>query len=243
MSNKAPMRPVNSMILTTLFLLCLGWNSSAQKKVQYLQYEDLKPYHLGFLIGLHSQDLIIDHTGTPDEAGHRWYASVPAYTPGFSVGVIGDLRLLDYLSLRMTPSIHFGSKDVSLRSDETASIATTHSVRSNYITVPLSLRYRGARSGNHRPYLLGGISAGLDMGRDQHNPILLRPINTYLELGIGCDFYLPYFRLVPELKLSLGMGDVFVHNRSDQDKDVYRKYTQAIDRITSRLIVFSLQFE
>jgi hypothetical protein len=214
-----------------------------QKKVQYLQYEDLRPFHFGFLIGLHTQDLIMSHTGKADNEGNTWYGSIPSYTPGFTVGVIGDLRIADFMSLRLTPSIHFGSKDVSLISDAPGAVAINSPIRSNYIMLPLVLRYRGSRTNNYRPYLMGGLSAGLDMGRDKNAPILLKPINTYLEIGMGCDFYLPYFRLVPELKFCLGLGDIMVHERSDQESDVYLKYTNAFDKITSRLLVFSLQFE
>jgi len=41
----------------------------------------------------------------------------------------------------------------------------------------------------------------------------------------------------------LGMGDILVHNRTDQSSDAFLKYSNAFDAITSRLIVFSVQFE
>ncbi len=216
---------------------------TAQRKVQYLQYEDLKPFHFGFSIGMHTQDLIMDHSGTIDSNGNKWYGSQNNYTPGFSVGVIADLRLADFLSLRTTPNIHFGSKDVTLVSDAVGTVPVMANVRSNYILVPLSIRYRGARTENYRPYLISGISAGLDMGRDKQQPLLLKPINMYWEIGAGCDIYMPFFRLVPELKVCLGMGDILVHNRTDQSSDTFLKYTNAFDAITSRLVVFSVQFE
>jgi len=237
---------MNKLICRFLVLISLTFPFSfatAQKKVQYLQYEDLKPYHFGFLIGMHTQDLILDHSGATDTNGNKWYGSVNNYTPGFSVGVIADLRLADFLSLRTTPTIHFGSKDVTLASDAAGSTPVSANVRSNYILLPLSLRYRGARTDNYRPYLMSGLSAGLDMGRDKQQPLLLQPINMYLEIGAGCDIYMPYFKLVPELKVCLGMGDILVHNRTDQSSDAFLKYTNAFDAITSRLIVFSVQFE
>jgi hypothetical protein len=217
--------------------------AQAQKKVQYLQYEDLKPYHLGFSVGMHTQDLILDHSGAIDVDGHKWYGSVDNYVPGFSVGVIADLRLTDFLSLRTTPAIHFGSKDISLHSDEAGSTPVVANIRSNYILVPLNLRYRGARTDNYRPYLLSGLSAGLDMGRDKQQPVLLQQVNLYWEIGAGMDIYMPYFKLVPELKVCLGLGDILVHDRTDQSSDAFLKYANAFDAITSRLIVFTMQFE
>ncbi len=229
-------------LLAIMLSISAIW-SQGQKQVQYLPYEDLKPYHFGFLVGFHTQDLLFDHSGFVDEEGRRWYGSIPSYAPGFSVGVIGDWRLTDFLSLRLTPTIHFGSKDVALISDTPNDRPLMTTVRSNYIMWPIDLRYRGARSGNYRPYLLGGFSAGVDMGRNKQAPLLLEPVNTYLEVGFGCDIYLPYFRLVPELKCCLGLGDVLVHHRTDEASEIYWKYTQAFDRITSRLMVLSFQFE
>jgi hypothetical protein len=226
-----------------ILLLVQGTFLCAQSKVQYLQYEDLKPYHFGFLVGLHSQDLIFKPSGVKDQNGNRWYASIPSYSPGFSVGVIGDLRLADFMSLRLTPSIHFGNKEVSLLSNAPGATTIKASVRSNYIMIPFSLRYRGARSNNYRPYIMSGFSAGIDMGRDKQQPLLLKPVNLFWEIGTGCDFYLPFFRLVPELKFCLGLDDILVHNRTDQDSEAFLKYTNAFDRVTSRLLVFSLQFE
>lgn len=234
--------------LISSFLLLLAWTfpfekAASQKLIQYLQYEDLKTYHFGFSIGMHTQDLLMDHSGTTDANGDTWYGNVTNYTPGFSVGVIADLRLADFLSLRTTPTIHFGSKDVTLVSDVASTPKVTASVRSNYILVPLSLRYRGARTDNYRPYLISGLSAGIDMGRDKQQPLLLQPVNMYWEIGAGCDIYMPYFRLVPELKVCLGLGDILVHDRTDNSSDNFLKYTKAFDAITSRLIVFSVQFE
>lgn len=237
---------MNKLIYNLLILVSLAFpfsHATAQKQVQYLQYEDLKPYHFGFSVGMHTQDLILNHSGATDTNGDKWYGSVNNYTPGFSVGVIADLKLADFLSLRTSPTIHFGSKEVTLISDAAGSASVSANVRSNYILVPLSLRYRGSRTDNYRPYLMSGLSAGLDMGRDKQQPLLLQPINMYWEIGAGCDIYMPYFKLVPELKVCLGLGDILVHDRTDQSRDAFLKYTNAFDAITSRLIVFSLQFE
>ena len=238
---------------TVLGLACLAacWlacpSAQAQSKTlhkrQYLQYEDLRPYHFGFFVGLHSQDFQIDHSGAVDENGARWYGSVPAYTPGFSVGVLGDYRICDFLSARLTPSIHFGSKTMTLLSDQPDSRQTNVTIRSNYIMLPLSIRYRGARTDNYRPYLMTGLSLGIDAGSRKKEEILLKKMNCYWEMGVGCDLYMPYFRLVPELKFCLGLGDIFEHDRPDESSQAFVHYTNAFDRITSRLLVLSFQFE
>ena len=46
--------------------------------------------------------------------GETWFAEIPSYSPGFSVGVIGDMYMNPYFNLRFTPSIHFGDKKFTL---------------------------------------------------------------------------------------------------------------------------------
>lgn len=217
--------------------------TQAQHKRQFLQYEDLRPYHFGFSVGLHSQDFQILHTGALDAEGKRWYGNVPAYTPGFSVGVLGDYRLSDAFSLRLTPCIHFGSKNMNLFSDAPDSEIETVTIRSNYIMLPLLVRYRGARTNNYRPYIATGFSVGIDAGRRKNAAVELTTLNTYWELAFGCDLYMPYFRLVPEIKLCIGLDDIFQHDRLDEASQAFVNYTNAFDRITSRLLVISFQFE
>lgn len=230
--------------IALIFLLCCSiFSLSAQRKRQYLPYEDLRPYHFGFSVGLHTQDFQIQHSGAMDAQGNRWYGIVPDYTPGFSVGVLGDYRIADALSLRLTPCIHFGSKNLSLFSDAPDNEPESITVRSNYIMLPLMLRYRGARTNNYRPYLATGFSIGLDAGKRKNEAIELKDLNTYWELAFGCDLYMPYFRLVPEIKICIGLDDIFQHNRLDEASQAYVNYTKAFDKITSRLLVLSFQFE
>ncbi len=235
------------LLFALLLLLTLPLGTAAKNqhgnKIQYLQYEDMRRYHFGFFIGTHVQDMHIEHSGFVDESGNIWYGSIPSYTPGFTVGVLGDLRLADFLSLRLSPSINFGAKNFSLISDAIGDEPVSTNVRSNYVMVPLSIRYRGARTNNFRPYLMTGFSIGIDVGSRKQEPIVLKRLNYFLEFGVGCDLYLPYFRLVPELKFCLGLNDAFEHDRLDEGSLPFIHYTQAFDKMTARLIVLSFQFE
>ena len=234
-------------ILTLLLLALTVGHGAAQNRqksrVQYLPYEDLRLYHFGFFVGTHVQNLQIEHSGFIDEDGHQWFGSIPSYTPGFTVGVLADLRVADFLSLRLSPSINFGSKEIALISDAPDAEAVYSTIRSNYVMIPLSVRYRGARTNNFRPYLITGPSLGIDVGSRKQEPVILKRLNLYWEFGFGCDLYLPYFKLVPEVKFCLGLNDVFEHDRLDEGSIPFLHYTQAFDRMTSRLFVLSFQFE
>jgi len=208
----------------------------------------MKWYHLGFHIGLHTQDLILTNSGAVTSDGQVWFAEIPSYTPGFSVGVIGDLYLNPYLNLRFTPTVHFGDKTVAAvtqgyKENKTHETMMTTVVRSNYLTLPLDLKYSAVRLNNHRPYVLGGVYAAFDMGRKKGEPILLKGFDYGVEFGFGCDIYLPFFKLCPEIKFCFGLANLLETNRIDLTHEDDLIMTQALTRATSRMIVFTFNFE
>jgi hypothetical protein len=215
----------------------------AQKeKLKNQPYVDMRLFHLGFHIGLHTQDLILTHTGATSLAGEIWFAEIPSYSPGFSVGIIGDMFMNPYLNLRLIPSIHFGDKRFVFR-EHTSGTDYATPVRSNYITMPIELKYSSMRLNNYRPYLTGGIYGSLDVGRKKGEALLLKNIDYGISAGLGCDIYLPFFKLCPELKFIFGFRNLIEKNRTDLTQPELGVYTDAISQGTSRMIVLTFNFE
>jgi hypothetical protein len=204
-------------------------------------YADFKMFHLGFHVGIHAQDMILTNSGYT-ENGEVYFAEIPSYSPGFSVGVIGDMFLNPYMNLRFTPTLHFGDKKfifIKQGTDETFST----DVRSSYLTFPLGIKYTALRLNNYRPYVIGGIYGAFDLGRKKGNPLLLKSTDFGVEFGFGCDLYLPYFKLCPELKFSFGLVDLLEKNRTDLTDTNLLVYTNAISKATSRMITLTFNFE
>lgn len=220
----------------------------AQKeKVKNQPYADQKLFHLGFHVGLHSQDMILTNNGVPGSDGMTWYAEIPSYSPGFTVGVIGDMYINPYLNLRFSPTLYFGDKKFVFKSftegEPTEETEFSTSVRSNYLTFPLDLKYSAFRINNYRPYILGGVYGSLDLGRKKGNPLLLKGTDVGVEFGLGCDFYLPYFKLCPEIKFCFGLVDLLEKDRNDLQDEAIMKYSKSLSKATSRMIVFTFNFE
>lgn len=214
----------------------------AQKeRVRNQPYADLKWFHLGFHVGIHSQDLLLTHTGVTTN-GETWFAEIPSYSPGFSVGVIGDMYMNSYFNLRFTPSIHFGDKKFKFREQATGEEFITN-VRSSYLNFPLDVKYTALRLNNYRPYLIGGIYGSVDIGRKKGNPILLKSTDFGFEFGLGCDIYLPYFKLCPELKFCFGLVNLLEKDRPDLVDQANIKYTDALSKATSRMVILTFNFE
>jgi hypothetical protein len=225
-------------------LLCfLALPALAQKEaVKNQPYVDMKLFHLGFHIGMHSQDLLLTHTGIPSPQDETWFAEIPSYSPGFSVGIIGDMFLNPYMNLRFIPSIHFGDKLFTFRAHETGETYTT-TVRSNYLTFPLEVKYSALRLNNYRPYITGGAYGAVDLGRKKGEALLLKGGDYGLTLGVGCDFYFSFFKLCPEIKFYFGLRDLLEKNRPDLSQPDLMPYTNALSKATSRMIILTFNFE
>lgn len=222
----------------------LVFPSFAQKrKVQNRPYADYKMFHMGFHVGLHTQDLILTNNGIAAPNGEIWFAEVPNYDMGFSVGVIGDMFLNPYMNLRVTPTIHFGDKTVYFKEFASQEEKRT-SIRSNYLSIPVDLKIASMRVNNVRPYILGGVYGAADLGRKKGHPLLLKQVDYGLEVGLGCTIYLPFFRLSPEIKFKFGLPDMIEHDRSsDLTNEADRIYSNALSKGRTRMIVFTFNFE
>ena len=83
-----------------------------------------------------------------------------------------------------------------------------------------------------------------DVIKKRSDILQLNTTDLYLTVGFGCDFYLPYFKLIPELKFCFGLSDVLVHDRPDLvDDPIKYKFTQSIAKATSKMIVLTFYFE
>lgn len=212
------------------------------KTLKNRPYIDQRKAHYGFMIGMHTQDLKFTNNGYVTPNGESWFADINAYSPGFSVGVLGELYLTKYLSVRTIPTLHFGDKTVTFR-EQASGNETTQQLKSTYLSVPFDLKYSAERCNNHRPYVMAGINPTIDLSVKKGSELLIKKMDCYLEVGVGCDFYLPYFKLIPELKFCFGLSNLIEKNRSDLNDKSLLKYTQSVDNASARMIVFSLYFE
>ncbi|MDE6235603.1 MAG: PorT family protein [Muribaculaceae bacterium] len=243
------------MLLSLLSAPC-AWGAP-REKLYNRPYADQKRLHLGFSVGAHFQDLSFTHNGFVAPDGQRWVAEVPSFSPGFCVNVLGDLRLHKYLNLRLTPGMYFGSKTVKMmdfNADQSAPVGgdgenlipvnATQDIKSAYVVVPIDLKISGDRMGNTRPYVTAGAMAAFDVSKKRSDYLMFNPADVYLTIGLGCDFYLPFFKFIPEIKFCFGLTDILRHDRPDLDLDPDTfKMTQSLSKVKSNMVVINFYFE
>lgn len=217
-----------------------------ERKVQNRPYIDMRRWHYGFLFGVHVQDLEFVNNGylhTPEEGVQEsWFADVPAYTPGFSVGVLGELRLTEHLSLRIIPTMYFGDKTV-LFSEQKGGAVERQAIKSTYLSVPVDVKWSAQRFNNYRPYVVAGVAPMIDLTVKRQRALLVQRTDVAVEVGFGCDFYLPFFKFIPEIKFCFGLADVLVKDRKDLTDKNLLKYTQSLDGASNRMVTLTFYFE
>lgn len=212
-------------------------------KIQNRPYSDLRPWHLGFSVGLYTSNLLFTHNGFITDNGEQWRVEQPDYQPGFCVNGLFDWRLNTYFSLRVSPGMYFGSRDVSMFETVTGA-RERQNIKSTFVVVPVDVKFAAMRYRNSRPYIVGGVMPAFDVTKKRSDIFQLKSADMYLTVGFGCDFYLPYFKLNPEMKFCFGLGDVLVHDRPDLADDPQKfKFTQSLAKATSKMIVLTFNFE
>lgn len=237
-----------AIITAILSLFACPLTAEAQtRKVMNRPYIDQRLFHYGFLAGVHLQDIELEQHGYTDEEGNQWVADIPNYDPGFTVGILGALRLTEHLELRAIPSMHFGTKMMrfyNMRQDvENEEKRQSEELKSTYISLPVDLKFSAQRFNNYRPYMMVGINPMLDLTVKKNQNVRLNSFDCYIEAGLGCDFYAQWFKFIPEIKFCYGLNNIISTNRTDitdASKDIF---AHTFRKGRSKMIVLTFYFE
>ena len=245
-------------IFGIILLLCLFTvvATGQDRKVENRPYTDLRPFHFGILVGTHFQDLellnvgpqLLTHEdGTTSEVlittdQDRWDA-------GLTVGVLGEFRLSKTFQFRVAPALYFGNRHLAFRNlaqtDADGKPATLYQdLKTVYISSALELICAAPRFNNHRPYLVAGVNPMLNLSGKDDDIIKLKPYDTFAEIGVGCDFYLPYFKLRPELKFMFSLINSLDTGHASKLKDSNLiPYAKSVSEVQTKMIVLTFYFE
>lgn len=244
-------------LFTLLYIVLMTVAVAAQeRKPQNKPYIDLRPMHFGISVGFHMQDIELMNVGPQVvtlEDGTETVETVVCdqdnWNPGFSVGVLADQRISKHLSIRLSPTMHFGAKHLMFRhlnrvDNEGNMVIATQDMKNTYIAFPISLKFAAERFNNYRPYIIGGVNPMINLTSKSQDYIQLKRYDTMVEVGLGCDFYLPFFKLIPELKFSYSLMDALDRGHADELTDANaRLFTNSVKSGYSKMITLSFYFE
>ena len=231
------------VLLTMSFFLLLS--ALAQRAIQLnLPDHDEKKYYFGIILGYNSSHYNITHH--PYFLSRDTISVVNSQNSGrIHLGIMANWQLSQHLDLRFYPlNLIFSEKKFGYTQKYTGDPSTayeTQNVESIVMSFPLQVRLKSDRINNFRVYTLAGVKYDFDLAsnsgaRNSDNIVKVNKSDYGLEGGIGFQFFFPYFILSPEIKFSYGLTNV--HSRDES-----LRYSNVIDKMNSRMILFSLHFE
>lgn len=217
----------------------------AQEKIQNLPSHDQKPYYFGIVLGYNSSHYNITHH--PDFLASDTILSVNSLNSGrIHLGIQATWQVNERIDVRFYPlNLIFSEKKFlytqSMPNPGDNQLEYTKKVESIVMSFPLQVRLKSDRINNFRVYSLAGVKYDFDLAsnagaRNAEEIVKVKKGDFGIEAGVGFQFFFKYFILSPEIKISQGLGNVHVRDQS-------LKYSNVIDQMKSRMILFSLHFE
>ena len=230
---------VKKIIILCCLLIASQQELRAQRFILNLPDHDQKKYYFGLTFGLNFATYQASYTSSFVNTD-TFMRILPSWSPGFNLGLMGNLKLTKFIDLRLVPSLSFSEKRLDFNKIGYDTIVTK-SIESIYVHIPLQLKFKSERIRNFRFYVLLGAKYDYDMAanaRSKRNDeyIKVKPNDLGYEFGMGFEFYNPNFIFAPEIKLSQGLM-----NHIYKDKNI--PLTNAIDQLNTRSIVISIHLQ
>ena len=230
------------------FGLILSQESHAQlfskERIQNGASMDQKKISWGYFLGFNNFDFNIDYKeDLKDIQTER--------STGFNVGLIGNVRINNYIDIRLEPGLTISKRNLQYDSlyflPETIPTKSdlTREVPSTYIYVPLLVKFSTKRINNFKPFVVGGIATALNLSSNEDN------INDnsqgdwrskknvlFYEVGFGIDFYLYWFKFTPTIR-----GIFRLTNEVTPDIDPDSPWTGNIAKMQSRGVFINFTFQ
>ena len=170
-------------------------------------------------------------------------------SPGFSVGLIGNLRVNSFIDLRLEPGLILTTRELHYsRSyfDGTESDSDLErQIKSTYIHIPLLVKISTKRINNFKPFIVGGFSTAINLSSNEKNPddnrngqfrMESKPI--FYELGFGIDLYLFNFKFTPSIRGVFAINDELVRDNFENSP-----WTGNVNSMKTRGVFLNFTFQ
>jgi hypothetical protein len=231
-------------IILSIILLCSSSFAVAQTELNLPDFAEKKLY-FGITFSYNKSSFNANLHPLFTERDSVSYVE-PFKTGGFSIGFTGTARLNQRFELRYNPQLVFAEKSIeySLKYpqaifDETPILKKR--IESILFSNPVHLKFNSDRIDNFSFYIFGGGKFDYDLSssarkRQAEKLVKINAVDFGIEAGVGFQFYFQSFIFTPEIKISNGLRNIHF-------RDENLKFSNVIDEMRSRMIIFSLHLQ
>ena len=240
-------------------IMCMLLPSAAvaqERTVQNRPYTDLRPLHFGIVVGTNMMDMKMRQVGDQiltlkDETQMPSMVTVDQanWDPGFNVGVTAEARINEFFAFRVAPQLYFGTRqlvfnNIRQSAEQGYKVEERQSLKTVYVGADCDIIFASKRFNNHRPYVMAGLTPVLNLSSKKSDYVQLKNYDVFFRVGMGCDFYLPFFKLRPALKFMIGLTNALSteHQKTMREAETM-PYAASVDRVKSKMFVLSFYFE
>lgn len=203
---------------------------------------DQQRVHYGYFLGFSSYNFKYDYAKSYYDL-HGSDEILVEPSTGFNVGLVGNLRLMEYLDLRFEPGLYYTRRTLIFPHIQNPD-QRTRDVASTYIHFPLLLKFSALRTGNIRPYIVGGFSESLNLSSNEtakednyEGRFRMRKWTANYEIGLGIDLYFEHFKFSPSIRGVFGLQDELI-----RDKTPNSPWTGNIESMKTRGLFVNFTF-
>jgi len=231
-------------LIVLLFLFQSGEIAAqnARGNYNFLDFQQ-KPYYFGITLGFNRANYRVFHSKTFIR-NQDVETAESVSGPGFNLGIVTNLKIGQYFDFRFLPTLSFAEKRLEFTpgaNPDKPYVPLTRNIESVLVEMPFHVRYKSAPYKDMRLFVIAGVKYGFDVASDSKarqadSQVKIAPTDFAGEIGVGIQFFFPYFIFSPEFKVSQGISNILIF-----DKDLDQ--SSVIEKILSRTFTISLHFE
>lgn len=206
----------------------------------YLDFQK-KPYYFGLSMGLHNSGYRINQSNYFINNDSIRIVQ-PKSQIGLNLQMIANLKIGEYFDFRFLPGFSFSNRSLEYtgvnREDNQTDDRTIESV---FVDIPFMVRFKSAPYKDKRGFVVAGIKYSYDVSSNSksrlaNSLVKISPHDFQYEIGLGMQFFFPYFIFSPEIKYSRGLGNILLYNNS-------LNQSRVLEQVVSEIFTISFHFE
>jgi hypothetical protein len=234
------------LLCLQIIFIGISFSAKAQLKELYLESHDAKRFYFGIHLSYNRSNFHMNSHPKFLRSDSIMVAE-GLTNGGIGMGIMANFRLSEHWEIRSIPfnlvfsgrTIAYNNTYPDLGGGELPK--QQKPIESITYSLPIHVKFNSDRINNFRVYMFAGGKIEYDFASNSGNRnaeklVKLTKSDYGVEVGLGFNFYRPAFIFSPEIKVSNGLS-----NRHSYDPNL--KFSNVIDRISTRQITFSINLE